>query len=211
MANDLGTMKTEVRLWFDVDDVRLADAPLERIINDVCRDLYRRGDFMFMQDTDTSLTTVSGTQAYTLPSTVGRVIGVYVTNSGDNYWLTYLDPVEFDAMYSSSTTTGSESHYTLWAGTIKIGPTPAGAYQISILNFKYPTLLEDDTDTNTFLDRAWDVILYGTLAEVAKYLMEQDRIMEFSSEYEKRFRRFLIDQTRGYTGSSRPVSVETRF
>lgn len=210
MANTLGQMKTEVRQWFDVTTARLDDVPLERIINDVCKDLYRRGDYLFLQDEDTSITTVAGTAAYTLPSGVGRVTGVYMTRSGSNYWCKYMSPEDYASAQYENLSNGETSYFTLFGTKIKFGPIPDGAYQVTIMNFQFPEDMEDDTDTNSFLTYAWDVVLFGTLAETAKYLMESDRIMEFSTEYEKRFRRFLIDQTRALTGSNRPTSVETR-
>lgn len=208
MANDLTTMMTEVRQWFDVNSVRLADAPLKRIINDVIKDLYRRGDFSVLQDTDTSISTVAGTVTYTLPTTIGRIIGVYVTKSGASTWLKYTDPTSFQETYGDVTTRETPVYFTIWSGSIKFGPPPDGVYTVSIMNFKYPEELSNTTDTHEFMTYAWDAVLYGTLAEVAKYLMESERIPEFLSEYEKRVRRFAIDQTRAGLAGWRPISVE---
>lgn len=206
-TRNLGVLMTEVRAWFAVDSVRLADTPLKQIINDVIQDLYRRGDFGFLSDTDTSITTTPGDGVYTMPSGVGRVMGVYVTGDG-SWWLKYAEPKAFQESYVDDDSTGAPVHFTIWGGELLLGPTPSGSYQINIMHYAYPDELSSSTDANDFLTYAWDVVLFGTLAEVAKYLMESDRIMEFSTEYQKRFNRFLIDQVRGSWAGQRPASIE---
>jgi len=208
MANDLSTMMSEVRQWFDVTSTRLADVPLKRIINDVIKDLYRRGDFGFLQDTDTSISTVNGTQSYTLPASIGRMVGVYLTKSGDSWWMKYAEPKAFQETYVGSSDTGTPLYFTIWSGQLLLGPTPDGTYAVSIMHFEYPEDLEDPADTHAFMTYCWDVILYGALAECAKYLMESERVAEFLTEYSRRFNRFLIDQTRINLAGQRPVSYE---
>ena len=210
MAKDFGTMQTEVRLWTDTlnDLERLPTSILKRIINGVLQDLSTRVDWPHLESEE-SYTLASGDFDYDLPDDFGRPMSFWLYSSSQGWGrVEFCSVEEFDIRYGLTATSdsGTPGRYTVWAEELLFGPTPDSSYTGLFKYYSYPADLEDNSDTNPLMTHAWDVVLYGTLAEVAKFSFEDQRIAMYQAEYDQRFKRLAINAARRRSVGARPIS-----
>lgn len=205
-------MKAEIWKWTDTTRDRVDDAIVERIVNDVIADLARSADSLFNEFTVT-IPTVAGTDSYSLQSgyfanPFSRPYSLWYTGAdGERVRVSYVNAEEFQHLYEGADQ-GQPVEYTIWGTDLILGPPPDGVYQLEFKYYGYPTELGGDSASNAYLLRAWDVILYGSLVEVCKYLIEDARLQIFQPEFIKRRMRFLIEHKRAKTAGARLVSHE---
>lgn len=120
---------------------------------DVVRGLNRRWWFL---KTEYDITTVASTATYSLPDDCQRVHRLkYHYNDGSSnieYYLRYLDPTRFNALYDDLDASDDDSlvHYTVdWPNSqIKVGPTPeTSGYTLTLVYFKEPSDVDSYGDT----------------------------------------------------------------
>ena len=186
MAETFETLKAKLGDWFGVDTARLPDSVRGDTINLIQRQIMRRHDLRFGETTDT-LALVAGTGSYTLPTLWSRPLNLWYTNPSTNSVtsLQRQDRDEFDLLYPDTTDTGTPLNYTVWGSSLIIGPTPD---QNITLNRNYYAILTDLADvspnnTNDFVAQAWEVLFYGSLAYVARYMLEDSRIAVLEAKF----------------------------
>lgn len=99
-----------------------------------------------IEDKDTSITTVSGTRTYSVPSgTIGIKRVEY-----DGYKLKPIDQREDDALTlnnSDTTSTGTPQYYFEFAGTLYLRPIPDDAQTLTLFRFAEPDALTTSSTT----------------------------------------------------------------
>lgn len=178
MAETYETLKARMGDWLGVDTVRLPDTVRGDCLNIVQRRLLRKHDLRFGEITDT-LSITANDRDYTLPTGYRSTIVIWYTNpsSGSIITLNRKTKEAFDALYPDPSETGAVADYTVWGDLFYVGPTP----EIGLtLNRNYYYVLPDLADgapnnTNAFVVNAWDVLFFGALEEVTKYLIEDSR------------------------------------
>jgi hypothetical protein len=94
--------------------------------------------------------------------------------------LRYVSPEIYEAWNLGS---GVPSFYTIIANEIRIGPVPAGAYEMEMLFWRKFPALSDISNTNWMLQNAPDVYLYGSLMELEPFIQNDARIATWGAAY----------------------------
>jgi len=153
-----------------------------------------------METIDTSITTVSGTQGYTLPT--GFIEAKYIIYQSSPYAiLQYKAPFDFFKDYNVSVSAGKPSYFTIIGDKIYLGVKPDSAQTLEIAYFKKLTALSDSSTTNTILTNYPDLYLYGSLAESAPFLMQDERLDIWAKLYKESLRIANTSSENGRTAS----------
>jgi hypothetical protein len=94
--------------------------------------------------------------------------------------LRYVSPEIFEAWSLGS---GVPAFYTIIASEIRIGPTPAGEYEMEMLFWRKFPHLSDTAPSNWMLEHAPDVYLYGSLMELEPFIQNDARIATWGAAY----------------------------
>lgn len=167
----------------------LADDPyvyeqLPRLINlaerRIARDLKIQG---FIVAVTTNLTT--GVSTYAKPDRWRDTISI-TTKSGNTVTPVFARSYEYCRGYwPDDTQTGqpqfyADYNYLNWL----LVPTPNAAYEMEVLYYELPVLLDDAQQTNWLTDYAPNLLLYGALLEATPFLKNDERITTWQSYYE---------------------------
>lgn len=126
-------------------------------VNNWQNEVVRQKDWDWEFDTITSLTMLTNTQAYNIPSTLkygytDRSILQIRVDDGDNYIpLKYVDRITFNELDIDSPT-GLPAFYTIWDSQLLLSPTPTSTYNANTISmdvWKAITEVNDDGDTVT--------------------------------------------------------------
>ena len=167
----------------------LADDPyvyeqLPRLINmaerRIARDLKIQG-FIVAVTTPLSV----GVSTYAKPNRWRETISM-TTKSGDTVTPVFTRSYEYCRSYwPDDTQTGqpqfyADYDYTHWL----LVPTPNDTYDLEVLYYELPVLLDDATQTNWLTDYAPNLLLYGALLEATPFLKNDDRIATWQNYYQ---------------------------
>jgi hypothetical protein len=87
---------------------------------------------------------------------------------------------------NGQTTLSGRSHYFTMLGTeFQFAPSQDSSYTIQILYYAQPTFISSTVASNLFLAYYPDALLYATLAEAEPYLMNDQRVVTWSSLYDR--------------------------
>ena len=123
--------------------------------------------------------TVGGQANYALPVNYLQM-REFRLNSNPTVSLTYVSPEIYEAWNLGS---GVPKFYTIIANEIRIGPTPAGVYEMEMLFWRKFPNLGATVATNWMLDNAPDVYLYGSLLELEPFIQNDARIQVWAQGY----------------------------
>ena len=167
----------------------LADDPyvyeqLPRLINmaerRIARDLKIQG-FIVAVTTPLSV----GVSTYAKPNRWRETISM-TTKSGNTVTPVFTRSYEYCRSYwPDDTQTGqpqfyADYDYTHWL----LVPTPNATYDLEVLYYELPVLLDDSTQTNWLTDYAPNLLLYGALLEATPFLKNDDRIATWQQYYQ---------------------------
>ena len=167
----------------------LADDPyvyeqLPRLINmaerRIARDLKIQG-FIVAVNTTLSI----GVSTYAKPDRWRDTISM-TTKSGNTVTPVLTRSYEYCRNYwPDDTQTGqpqfyADYDYLHWL----VVPTPNAAYDLEVLYYELPALLDDTQQTNWLTDYAPNLLLYGALLEATPFLKNDDRITTWQNFYQ---------------------------
>jgi hypothetical protein len=160
-----------------------------------------------MVNTDTSITTSSGTQSYSLPS--GYLEATTVIYQSDPFCtLRFISNTDFYNKYNTSQSKGKPTFFTIVGDKILLGVTPDSSTTLQINYYKTLTTLSDSNATNTILTNYPELYLYGSLAEAAPFIMQDERINTWGNLYKEALKNANETSSRGSTTSS-PLQMST--
>tara|TARA_R100000231_G_scaffold131114_1_gene103018 strand:+ start:372 stop:1001 length:630 start_codon:yes stop_codon:yes gene_type:complete len=160
-----------------------------------------------MINTDTSTTTVAGTQSYSLPT--GYLEATTVIYQSDPFTtLRFINNTDFYRKYNSTQTSGTPNFFTIVGSNILLGVQPDSAKTLQINYYKNLTALSDSNATNDILTNYPELYLYGSLAEAAPFIMQDERIKTWGSLYKEAIKNANETSSRGSTTSS-PLQMST--
>jgi hypothetical protein len=126
-------------------------------------------------------TTVGGESNYALPTNFLQMREFRI-NTEPTVSLRYVSPEIFEAWNLGS---GQPSFYTIIANEIRIGPTPAGEYEMEMLYWRRFPALTTSAPSNWMLENAPDVYLYGSLLELEPFVQNDSRMAIWGAGYAK--------------------------
>jgi hypothetical protein len=160
-----------------------------------------------MVNTDTSITTVAGTQSYALPT--GYIEATTVIFQSDPYCtLRFMSNSDFYNKYNASQSRGKPTYFTILGSNILLGVAPDTATTLQINYYKTLTALSDSNATNDILTNYPELYLYGSLAESAPFIMQDERINTWATLYKEAIKNANETSSRGSTTSS-PLQMST--
>lgn len=173
-------LKASVASWLKRTDLTSSIPDLVALAEArIARDLRLR-----KQVVKTTLTTVAGTQSVTLPSDFLEAENITVNTSPPRN-LSVVTPELLDVKFPAGYWTGVPAVYCLVGDQMQFGPTPDGAYGISLDYYQRFTALSAEADTNWLLQKHPSIYLFATLAEAAPFLMDDQRAATWEAKYAK--------------------------
>ena len=160
-----------------------------------------------MVNTDTSTTTVAGTQSYSLPT--GYLEATTIIFQSDPYCtLRFISNSDFYNKYNASQSRGKPTYFTIVGTNILLGVAPNSATTLQINYYKSLTALSDSNASNDILTNYPELYLYGALAESAPFIMQDERINTWGNLYKEALKNANETSSRGSTTSS-PLQMST--
>ena len=174
-------LKTEIANYLNRSDLTsYLDTFIDLAESRMARDLRLRE----METIDTTITTVAGTQSYSLPT--GYLEMRFVTWQSNPYtFLAYMSPPDFFRVYNAGVASGSPTYYTIVGSTIYWGKKPDAANVLELGFFKRPTALSSSSTSNDILTYFPDLYLYASLAESEPFLMNDERLPVWAGLYKE--------------------------
>ena len=103
---------------------------------------------------------------------------------------------------------GKPTYFTIVGSNILLGIAPDSATTLQINYYKTISALSDDNTTNTILTNYPELYLYGSLAESAPFIMQDERINTWATLYKEALKNANETSSRGSTTSS-PLQMST--
>jgi len=154
-----------------------------------------------MVNTDTSTTTVSGTQSYSLPSGFLEATAV-IYQSNPYRTLRFMANGDFYRKYNVTQTSGLPTFFTIVGSNILLGVAPDSAQTLQIDYYKTITALSESNTTNTILTNYPELYLYGALAESSPFLMQDERLNTWAGLYKEALANANLSSQKGSITSS---------
>jgi len=154
-----------------------------------------------MVNTDTSTTTVAGTQSYSLPSGFLEASAV-IYQSNPYRTLRFMANGDFYRQYNVTQTSGLPTFFTIVGEKILLGVAPDSAETLQIDFYKTLTPLSESNTTNTILTNYPELYLYGALAESSPFLMQDERLNTWASLYKEALKNANLSSQKGSITSS---------
>jgi hypothetical protein len=201
-------IKTAIGTWLDKGETALPDAVRGQIVNMIVQEYCRRFDLSFNEYT-ADVSALASTPSSDLPTGFSRPCEMYYLDSdGNKVDVDYLSREEFRIKYPNSTETGDIVHYTLWAGKIWWGPTPAANQTVKFDIYRILTDLVAADATNDFTIYHWPLLLFKSCCLASIYGIEDARMATWQSEYIKLENQLVQEHSRAKSAGRRPVSNE---
>jgi hypothetical protein len=191
-------LKTSIANWSDRDDltsfipdfIALSEARFNRALR--LRSMEQK-EFA---------NTIGGQANYALPVNYLQM-REFRLNMNPTVSLTYVSPEIYEAWNLGS---GTPKFYTIIANEIRIGPTPAGVYEMEMLFWRKFPNLSATVASNWMLENAPDVYLYGALLELEPFIQNDARIAVWGTGYTKAIEQIqLQDDKDRHSGSALTV------
>mgnify|MGYP005989600869 CR=1 FL=1 len=154
-----------------------------------------------MVNTDTTTTTVAGTQSYSLPSGFLEASAV-IYQSNPYRTLRFMANGDFYRQYNVTQTSGLPTFFTIVGENILLGVAPDSAQTLQIDFYKTLTALSESNTTNTILTNYPELYLYGALAESSPFLMQDERLNTWASLYKEALKNANLSSQKGSITSS---------
>lgn len=154
-----------------------------------------------MVNTDTSTTTVAGTQSYSLPSGFLEASAI-IYQSNPYRTLRFMANGDFYRQYNVTQTSGLPTFFTIVGEKILLGVAPDSAKTLQIDFYKTLTPLSESNTTNTILTNYPELYLYGALAESSPFLMQDERLNTWAGLYKEALANANLSSQKGSITSS---------
>jgi Sec7-like guanine-nucleotide exchange factor len=145
-------------------------------------------------------TATADAQYISLPTDWLEAINVQI--DGNNFSPLFQQSIESLDIYRKSVdnVTNQPIYYALVDNTIELAPTPDSNYTLQLTYYGTIDALSD-TNTSNFISTSYpDAYLYGALKHASIYLMEDDRVALFTSQFEKALEEMRMEQEKAEFG-----------
>lgn len=139
-------------------------------------------------------------QYLSLPTDWLEAINVQI--DGNNFSPLFQQSIESLDVYRKSIDNANNQpiYYALVDNTIELAPTPDSSYVLQLTYYGAIDALSD-TNTSNFVSTSYpDAYLYGALKHASIYLMEDDRVALFTSQFEKALEEMRMEQEKAEFG-----------
>ena len=191
-------MKTAIANWADRAD-------LAQFIPDfiaLCEARYNRELRLRSMEQKEYANTIGGQANYALPTNYLQM-REFRLNTNPTKSLQYVSPEIYESWNVGS---GEPKWYTIIANEIRLGPVPAGVYEMEMLFWRKFPSLSATTPTNWMLTNCPDIYLYGSLMEMEPFIQNDERTALWAAGYDRAIQTLqLQDDKDRHSGSALTV------
>ena len=191
-------LKTSIANWADRAD-------LAQFIPDfifLCEARYNRELRLRSMEQKEYANTIGGQSNYALPTNYLQM-REFRLNTNPTKSLQYVSPEIYESWNVGS---GEPKWYTIIANEIRLGPVPAGVYEMEMLFWRKFPSLSSTTPTNWMLTNSPDIYLYGSLMEMEPFIQNDERTALWAAGYDRAIQTLqLQDDKDRHSGSALTV------
>jgi hypothetical protein len=201
-------LKAKLADWLGLKtEARLSAAARGDCVNMAMRELLRRHTLRYGEISD-SFPTVVGDWDYDVPSNWVRPHSLYyLDDNGDQAFLEFRDKKEFDELHPNiASDVGDPEIYTVWGGSILLGPTPNSVRTIYRNYYQVLADMAGDGDHNIFTDNAWEAVFWKSLVFASMYLTEDARVPLWKEKAEEVEIALVQEHAQAASFARRPIS-----
>ena len=139
-------------------------------------------------------------QYLSLPTDWLEAINVQI--DGNSFKPLFQQSIESMDVYrkGNDNATGLPVYFALVDNTIELAPTPDSSYTLQLTYYGTIDALSDSNTSNFISNSYPDAYLYGALKHASIYLMEDDRVALFTSQFEKALEEMRMEQEKAEFG-----------
>lgn len=196
-----GELRDQIRNYSELSDNMLSDSTVAVIVQNTENRIYREINIDAFR-LYASAVTVTGTSTISVPSGLRNIRYVEMINgSGEVVNLLQKDSswmAEYNPQPGSSTYYAEPKYWANWnATTWFVAPTPDASYIINIAYYQQPATITSSTTSTSYVSvYAQDLLLYGSLVEVYKYIKGPDNMIQvYEQSYQQARESFGVEQT----------------
>jgi len=212
MAKTFEEMKAAIADWVgNANTTRLPTSVRGDLVNIKIKELGRKYDFRWLETTAAARTLVAGAHTLALPTRFSHPYVMRLQSGTDVYEVEQLTYSELRARFPdpANDDTGTPGNYAVYGEYFYFSCRADVDYTVLEDYFVYLDDLADGApaNTNKFIEIAWDVVLFGVLADCSLYGIEDARIGVFQSKYENLLSNLISEHARARS-SGRPAIAE---
>ena len=127
---------------------------------------------------------------------------INVQIDGNSFKPLFQQSIESMDVYrkGNNNVTGLPAFFALVDNTIELAPTPDASYTLQLTYYGTIDALSDSNTSNFISNSYPDAYLYGALKHASIYLMEDDRVALFTSQFEKALEEMRMEQEKAEFG-----------
>ena len=216
MAYTLGAVTTKVRNR--VRDSNYSTTEINNYINDTQNDIFNEYRLPFMESSQ-NYTLTSGTSDITdgsgLPSNYVQGIDLVLTANGLEHRLQYKDVRWIDTHYpdpddTSVNPTNVPQYWYYYADTIKVFPSPASAYTVTLRYYKKPTELTGDDDVPEIPSEFEEILVSGASYRVLQVKDNYDQAAIHQNKYDEILQKLVKRYSQAQVGQPTRMRINNR-
>lgn len=192
-----------------VRDTGYSSSEIKSLLNDTQNDVFNEYRLPFMEATQTYTLTedVSDiTNGSGLPTNYVQAIDLTLTAPNLERVLEYKDVREIDGFYpdpddTTRHTPGLPSQWYTYAETIKVFPTPASAYTVSLRYYKKPTTLSADGDVPELPSEFEELLILGAAYRVLQIKDNYDQAGVLQNKYDEILQKLVMKYSSPQVGT----------
>jgi hypothetical protein len=191
-----------------VRDTGYSTSEITSYLNDTQNDVFNEYPMQFMDGLQTYTVTTNVadiTDGDGLPTNFVQAISLSDTSTGRERTIPYIEASQLDEQYPDPfDTTSHPANYpmfwTMYDQTIKLFPTPAGAYTLSLKYHKKPTELEDSADVPEIPSEFAELLVVGAAYRVMQVKDNYDQAGVLQNKYDELLQKFVVKYSQLQTG-----------
>lgn len=195
-----GELRDQIRNYSELSDNMLSDSTVAVIVQNTENRIYREINIDAFR-LYASAITLTGTSTISVPSGLRNIRYVEMINGSgevvnllqkDSSWL-----AEYNYQPANSSNYGEPKYWANWnATTWFVAPTPDDNYAINIAYYQQPATITSSTTSTSYISTyAQDLLLYGSLVEVYKYIKGPDNMIAvYENSYQQAKQSFGVEQ-----------------
>ena len=145
-------------------------------------------------------TATADSQYLTVPTDWQEAINVEITSN--NFSPLFQQSIESLDVYrkTNNNAVGQPVYYAMVDDSIELAPTPDSSYTLQLTYYGKIDPLSDSNTSNFVSNDHPDVYLYGSLKHASIFLMEDERIPLFTTQFEKALEEIRLEQEKAAFG-----------
>lgn len=207
MAYNLTDITTRVQQR--VRDTGYSTAEIMNYVNDTMNDIFNEYRLPFME-ASTTFTMAIGvadiSNGVGLPSDYVQAVDIFITTTGLQSRLTYMDYDLVDSQWPNPTSivygVGLPQYWYYYAGTISVFQRPSVAYTATMRYYKRPTMLTTGADVPSIPSEFEEALVMGAAYRVMQVKDNYDQAAILQNKYDEILAKLVYKYTQRQVGAA---------